>query len=428
MLLSVSVAVFRRVTERSTVFAGVLKGTLSIRSCHRPWQAKARSPQHTPPAEQDLTVSGQQRSRRRAPTVSFPELVAARGHPPKLADRPSLSLELPLVWNADAASCPACLIRRLPGTPGVDGISNTVQPPSTWPSSPRPPRTLELRRAPRELIASLPFVQVLSPTARDATARISRQEIDPGQAAVSSGAPTRLSPEGGRREASRPRQALGTTIAPDARAGRDEMRAQGETSSPRIAPPAMATGGGGEDGDTAGGPQPLQVEACPAAGASSLQASRPFRPERIVRAPASGDLPPRRRHHGHGVQLFQLLDGRRHAQPTSLASENKKQSPRRRSARFLGSSTPGGHSPTSPSDVAPRSRACLTWTTQPPLTAVHARCGTLVLDLTDRKASRGGRCFKYRPPESLFRSPSAPDRHAPGPPPLPSRSPPPVTA
>ena len=39
----------------------------------------------------------------------------------------------------------------------------------------------------------------------------------------------------------------------------------------------------------------------------------------------------------------------------------------------------------------------LTGTTEP-LTAVHARSGPLVFDLTDGRAPRGGRCFKYRPP------------------------------
>ena len=64
-----------------------------------------------------------------------------------------------------------------------------------------------------------------------------------------------------------------------------------------------------------------------------------------------------------------------------------------------------------------------------PLTNVHDRSRPLVLHLTDGRASRGGRCFKYRPPRCLFRSPSAPGprvvhlRCTPGPPPLPSRSP-----
>jgi len=53
--------------------------------------------------------------------------------------------------------------------------------------------------------------------------------------------------------------------------------------------------------------------------------------------------------------------------------------------------------PMSPSDTAPRSRVRLTGTTEP-LTAVHARSGPLVFDLTDGRAPRGGRCFKYRPP------------------------------
>ena len=85
-------------------------------------------------------------------------------------------------------------------------------------------------------------------------------------------------------------------------------------------------------------------------------------------------------------------------------------------ARFPGSSTAGGCSPMSPSDAAPRSRVRLMGTTEP-LTAVHARSRPSVH------------------PWTLFRSPSVPHLHAGAPrrprrpgPPLPSRSPPPVTA
>jgi len=36
-----------------------------------------------------------------------------------------------------------------------------------------------------------------------------------------------------------------------------------------------------------------------------------------------------------------------------------------------------------------------------PMTNVHDRSGPLVLHLTDGRASRGGQCFKYRPPPVL---------------------------
>ena len=217
----------------------------------------------------------------------------------------------------------------------MDGISNTVHPRPPWPSRPRPPphagappRAVGTRLLPSPSSRFPPPPQPATPPAR-----ISKQETNGAQARppFSSAARRLASPDG--TPGGEAAAAAARNHARHVRARRARRAARLSVAPARAAAAKTATR---QAARTSTSPSSL-----PAAGPSSPQASRRLRPERIARAPE--------RSPGSSTAVGRLAD-----------------EPERRRA-------------------APRSRARLTSTTEP-LTKVHTRSGTLVLDLTDGRA------------------------------------------